>query len=401
MMAKVPLQSSLKSLWGAIKTRSHLCYGGSTIKNRCLKGTRCCHSLAISISLIGLVILRVFLHLPLIRLICFVKADRHPESRGYMAEENIFGNRIQRRKRNLARYLRLPMQEVAAQALLIWPDREELEEVFEVHPVMHKCNQLYVVDESGRQISSMFDKDGKDESSFGTDRSHRPYMCQAYEAEDMILSSLYINRSERLSCITAMMPVRRDEELYGYICAEFTLLSLPSEKEYMEDRRVWLQVKGDPSIRSTLFMQSRTKSAMDEQLDDVIQIVEELLTQRGVFHLKLHFSSSRATVWLYDDPYRYRVNILDELLDAAFAYPPRPYPEEAVVSPEEIRQCFHHFKTLREADDTLYLRAGGLNIINGMVSLNFSCDGSHYMPAEEFLEKGEVFWLGNAGTAVV
>jgi hypothetical protein len=49
---------------------------------------------------------------------------------------------------------------------------------------------------------------------------------------------------------------------------------------------------------------------------------------------------------------------------------------------------------LRFADETIYLRAASLNIVNGMVGLNFSCDGSHYMHYEEFLEKSMPFWFG-------
>jgi len=42
------------------------------------------------------------------------------------------------------------------------------------------------------------------------------------------------------------------------------------------------------------------------------------------------------------------------------------------------------------------LRAGSLNIFNGMVGLNFSCNGSHYMPWAEFLDKSLEFWLGTS-----
>jgi hypothetical protein len=55
---------------------------------------------------------------------------------------------------------------------------------------------------------------------------------------------------------------------------------------------------------------------------------------------------------------------------------------------------FEQFKKLRFADETLYLRSASINIINGFVALNFSCDGSHYMPVDEFLQRGEVLWLG-------
>ena len=45
------------------------------------------------------------------------------------------------------------------------------------------------------------------------------------------------------------------------------------------------------------------------------------------------------------------------------------------------------FQLLRFMDENIYLRSGSLNIFNGMIGLNFSCDGSHYMSYREFLEK--------------
>ena len=51
-------------------------------------------------------------------------------------------------------------------------------------------------------------------------------------------------------------------------------------------------------------------------------------------------------------------------------------------------------RELRFSDETIYLRAGSLNLCNGMVSLNFSCDGSHYMSYDEFLAKDLAFWFG-------
>jgi hypothetical protein len=32
--------------------------------------------------------------------------------------------------------------------------------------------------------------------------------------------------------------------------------------------------------------------------------------------------------------------------------------------------------------------------MNGILGLTFSCDGSHYMPVAEFLEKNLGFWIG-------
>jgi hypothetical protein len=53
-------------------------------------------------------------------------------------------------------------------------------------------------------------------------------------------------------------------------------------------------------------------------------------------------------------------------------------------------------RQLRLVDETLYLRSASINIFNGMISLTFSCDGTHYMSWSEFLDKDMSFWVGSA-----
>ena len=158
----------------------------------------------------------------------------------------------------------------------------------------------------------------------------------------------------------------------------------------------WKQYRGDPAIREGLFAQCRARSAMDDQFNETFAQIEKLMCQHGVFHAKLHFSSSRATLWHYTDPYRYRVLPVDELLTATpcHDYPLTHYPAEAVVAPQHIREVLEMFRILRFSDEQLYLRSGSLNIINGMVGLNFSCDGSHYLSSDEFLASSLVRWFG-------
>lgn len=157
----------------------------------------------------------------------------------------------------------------------------------------------------------------------------------------------------------------------------------------------WLQLKGDPAIRQGLFSQCRVESDMDRNIDDVLATVEQLMRERGVFHAKLHFSSSRATLWLASDPMRYRVHVLDEMLcpETGLAYPEFPYPADACVAPDLIRPVLERLQALRQADENMYLRSGSLNVVNGLVGLNFSCDGSHYLRAEEFLSREARFWF--------
>ena len=108
----------------------------------------------------------------------------------------------------------------------------------------------------------------------------------------------------------------------------------------------------------------------------------------------IHFSSSRATIWLRDDPFRYRILGYDALSDPdiCLAYPHHDYPLDAEIPCERIRPILDGFRRLRYADDVIYLRSGSLNIFNGMISLNFSCDGSHYLPYQEFLSSDSPFW---------
>ena len=139
-------------------------------------------------------------------------------------------------------------------------------------------------------------------------------------------------------------------------------------------------------------------AAVKAQLDlgSSFSLMNELMTLQGVYHGKFHFASSRATVWHVDDPFDYHILTIEELIDpdTCLAYPRRPYHERAIVPPEMIMPIFRQFGALRVADETIYLRAGSLNIINGMIGLNFSCDGSHYLPYDEFMNKGLDFWFG-------
>ena len=157
----------------------------------------------------------------------------------------------------------------------------------------------------------------------------------------------------------------------------------------------WLQLKGDPAIRQGLFSQCRVESDMDKAIDQVLDVVDLLMRERGIFHAKLHFSSSRATLWPASDPMRYRVHVLDDILLLADspAYPDFAYPGEACVTPNLIRPVLEKLKELRQVDENVYLRAGSLNVVNGLVGLNFSCDGSHYLPVKEFLSREARFWF--------
>ena len=223
-------------------------------------------------------------------------------------------------------------------------------------------------------------------------------MKEAVPTWGFLLSDAYISISAHRPSLTALQVVHDESGTLGYLGADFDLRDLPATPKLYEESVNWRQIKGDPAIRGAVFQQCRIESPMDRNLDQSLSILEELLTQRGVFQCQVHFSSSQATIWTVDDPFTYR--ILDhEALgdpDICLIYPPRPYPPAAAIPQQAIARILDTLRPLRMTDENLYLRMSSINIFNGMISLTFSCDGSHYMRYDEFLAKNTAFWFGTA-----
>jgi len=87
-------------------------------------------------------------------------------------------------------------------------------------------------------------------------------------------------------------------------------------RNHMPER--WLQIKGDPSVRAFLFEQQRIESMFDTSIDRLHQIVSVLLAQKGVFHTKIHYSSSQLTCWFARDPFCYEKWVREEVLEEGF-----------------------------------------------------------------------------------
>jgi hypothetical protein len=310
---------------------------------------------------------------------------------------------IARQREMLTELLTEPLQKVAVACREAWVDRRKLDEVLtRLLPEVPNCKFLYALDTNGMQVSDNISHEGVIEKDFGRDRSARPYMAQVVPSSDFVLSDAYISLRARRPSLTAIQIVRDDKgAVLGFVGADFDLRDLPLTRDLYEEPRYWRQIKGDPSIRGTVFHQNRVESELDRHLDTVLSVMEELIIDHGVFHAKLHFSSSRAVIWWYDDPYRYRLLDIDALTDpdTCLLYPNRPYPDDALVPAKDIRSILKSFRQLRFMDEMFYLRSGALNIFNGMVSLTFSCDGSHYIPYDEFLNKEHEFWLISQGAS--
>ncbi len=309
---------------------------------------------------------------------------------------------IAEQRKSLVAMMKEPLLQLAQQAIPVWQEREQLDALLlQSLANIPYCKYLYALDPHGVQISSNICAEGLIESDLGRDRSQRPYMQQIKVGTHFMLSEAYISMRARRPSLTALTTVFDEDNLLGYVGADFDLRDLPLTRQLYDEPTAWRQIKGDPAIRGTVFHQTRSESRMDRHIDEVLGLLEELILEHGIFHAKLHFSSSRATIWLTDDPYRYRLLDIDMLIDPdiCLAYPRRSWPEGAVIPPERVREVLDGLRELRFMDDMFYLRAGALNIFNGMVSLTFSCDGSHYIPWEEFLNREHAFWSAQVTSA--
>ena len=299
-------------------------------------------------------------------------------------------------REELARILREPMAQLAEHCSPAWGSRETLDAILAQNfsRIPH-CSSLYCMGNNGTQICNNVDQNGVVPEHLGRDRSQRPYMKEPVPVWGFLLSDAYISLSGHHPSLTALQVVSRDSQTLGYLGADFDLRDLPVTSELYEEPGYWRQVKGDPAIRSGVFQQSRVESPMDGNIDQALSILEELLTQRGVFQCQIHFSSSQATIWTLDDPLRYRILDHEALNDPdiCLVYPSRPYPADAAIPQNDINRILDTMQALRLTDPTFYLRMASINIFNDMVSVTFSCDGSHYMPHVEFLMKNTAFWF--------
>ena len=308
---------------------------------------------------------------------------------------------IARQRQALEALLKNPLAQVASACSKAWGDREKLDAaLLATFDLVPHCKYLYALDTQARQVSDNISHEKIVAKDYGRERGERPYMREVVPSADFVLSGAYISLRAKRPSLTAVQIVRDAQgQVLGFVGADFDLRDLPLTRVLYEEPRYWQQIKGDPSIRGGVFHQTRADSELDKQIDTVLGVLEELMTDNGIFHVMLHFSSSRAVIWLHDDPYRYRLLDIAALVhpDTCLAYPRRRYPSDAVIPADKIQPILEGFRQLRFMDEMLYLRSGTLNIFNGIVGLTFSCDGSHYIPFDQFLDKESDFWNGTLG----
>lgn len=300
---------------------------------------------------------------------------------------------VSQKKKMLASLLKAPLAYTATQATACWDNIDELTQSLQstLCKLPH-CQLLYAIDTSGRQLSANITRQGSDNTWRGQDLSSRPYLQGILPYQGMTLSPAYLSQRSMQPCITALQAVQRNNQLAGFIAADFHIKDLPNMAgtalQSMQQRRT------DPST-ARLPNSAPHNSQVDSQMDYLIYVLSTLMQEHGIFHCRLHFASACASLWSVDDPMDYQLHRVEELLnsDLFTRYPKRSYDRHTRIELDKIPLVFAQLKALRQMDDTVYLRSGSVNIINGRIGLSFSRDGSFYMSADEFLNHELTYWL--------
>jgi hypothetical protein len=308
-----------------------------------------------------------------------------------------FKDIIKNKKKTLAKHSEGILTALAKSCVYAWDDTVELDKILQDSlSMLPHCNLIYTIDTAGELVSSNIEAYTKDATLKGRILVGRPFM-ENLPYNGFTMSPVYVSLHSRKSCITVMQSVTDGDKVLGFIAADFDVEKLPVDKALKKEETKWQQYKGDPAIRGTLFLQERVQSAMDKQLDNVTEIIKEMMQHHGIFHCKIHYSSSRVSFWTMENPYDYHIHMLDDLInpERCLAYSRQKYPKIATVPVEKIEEVMNMLKILRNMDETVYLRSASFNIVNGIVGLTFSCDGSHYMNYSEFLEWDLDKWIGS------
>ena len=303
----------------------------------------------------------------------------------------LFDDTVSHKKRFLASLIKSPLEQLACACGPLWNSVDALTQNLqqEFRKLPH-CQLLYAIDTAGRQISANVNRQLIDNTWLGQDLSARPYLQGILPYRGMALSAAYLSQRSMQPCLTALQAVRQQDNLLGFIAADFSLKDLP-EISAPALRRM-LRQNTQPARNNKA---PRMFTAADDNLDYLSYILITLLQEHGVFQFHLHFNGARCVLWSVTDPMNYHVHEVEYLLtpDLFVQYPKQPYSSQASMDAEKIPLVLAQIKALREISDANVLRSASLNIVYATVSLSFSNDGTSFVTADEFLNQELQHWL--------
>jgi CRP-like cAMP-binding protein len=182
-----------------------------------------------------------------------------------------------------------------------------------------------------------------------------------------------------------------------------------------------VSIKGDPSLRETTFTRERYESVVDEILPLLGPNLEDLLLNRCVHQIFVAFNSGEVRTSSVFDPYGEEIHQANKLVDKVYVdrhFPEVAYDEKVMmlkriyraiaddplfgglpdhfrkifssyyenwkpVSPEEITNTISRLPALRSIPN-YYLRNFTMSVARDAIRMQFNCDGTHIVSAEDY-----------------
>jgi CRP-like cAMP-binding protein len=189
----------------------------------------------------------------------------------------------------------------------------------------------------------------------------------------------------------------------------------------IKGKNLHISIKGDPSLRETTFTRERYESVVDKVLPQLQQALTELLLNRCVYQVFVGFNNGEVRTLSIFDPFHEEMHQARKLADEAYIdrhFPKVSYEEKALVvsrvyravaeapvfgtlsahftdmyrscyenwkavAPEEIVNTMSRLTVLRSIPN-YYLRNISVSMTRDAIRMQFNCDGTHIVSAEDY-----------------
>lgn len=184
---------------------------------------------------------------------------------------------------------------------------------------------------------------------------------------------------------------------------------------------VQIGIKGDPSLRETSLERKKYASPVDHVMGPLVDNLQDLLLNRGIYRIFIGFNSGEIRTNSIFDPLRQEIHAAEKIADKAYVerhFPAIAYADKLQgmrdiyagiknsnlfekvpgywknifvkrheswdpMAQEEIRTIISSLRTLRDLPD-FYLRNITICIVQNLIRMQFNCDGTQIISAENY-----------------
>jgi len=189
----------------------------------------------------------------------------------------------------------------------------------------------------------------------------------------------------------------------------------------VKGRNLRISIKGDPSLRESAFSRERYESIVDKVLPQLAPRLADLLLNRCVYEIFMHFNSGEIHVASVFDPFNEEIHPANKLADEAYIdrhFPLVSYEQKTAMvkrlyaaiakdpcfaglpdhSKHIFNDRFHSWEPVAQAEisnilsrlsalrniPNFYLRNFAISLTRDAIRMQFNCDGTHFVSAEDY-----------------